>query len=313
MDDIKLYAVLVTYNGMKWIDQCLRSLAASVMKVHIVVIDNASTDNTVAFIKEKYPFVELICAQKNLGFGQGNNIGLKLAIEHKADHIFLVNQDVYIQPETIGSLVRHQRANPDYGILSPVHMNGTGTALDDHFYFFLQESYSRKFFYQCFTNQKPEPIIKTDFVNAAAWMISKECLAKVGGFDPIFFHYGEDDNYAQRVRYQKYYSGICADTKIFHDTERTSRMNIKKQVEKDWLNLLNQLCDVNKEGYKTILLKRFLRYSIFLGPAVLSFNKEKIYYNFSMAKRLAGIYPAVQKSRSITKSTEAIPHLYSTY
>ena len=71
--------VVVTYNGMQWIDRCLESLRGASQSVHTVVIDNGSTDGTVQHIERQFPEMELIKAEKNLGFGQANNVGLRIA------------------------------------------------------------------------------------------------------------------------------------------------------------------------------------------------------------------------------------------
>jgi GT2 family glycosyltransferase len=58
------------------------------------------------------------------------------------------------------------------------------------------------------------------FVNAAAWMMTRECVEKVGGFSPSFFHYGEDDNYTQRLQFHKLKLGVLPTSRIYHDREQ---------------------------------------------------------------------------------------------
>ena len=77
---MKIYTIVVTYNGEKWVDKCFGSLQQSNIPVHIVAIDNASTDGTIKKIKNDYPEVEIIINKKNIGFGQANNIGLQRAL-----------------------------------------------------------------------------------------------------------------------------------------------------------------------------------------------------------------------------------------
>ena len=72
MDSV--YAVIVTFNGIKWIDKCFLSLLNSSISIKIIVIDNGSSDMTSEYIKSNFPTIELIETGKNLGFGQANNI-----------------------------------------------------------------------------------------------------------------------------------------------------------------------------------------------------------------------------------------------
>lgn len=82
---MKVNTIIVTYNGAQWIEKCLDSLHECKVKTHILIVDNASTDNTLSIIREKYPEVELIESAKNLGFGKANNIGLRKALDERAD------------------------------------------------------------------------------------------------------------------------------------------------------------------------------------------------------------------------------------
>jgi GT2 family glycosyltransferase len=312
MKHAKIYCVIVTYNGMRWIKKCLDSVMASHTILHTIVVDNGSTDETVMFINQHYPTVKVIETKKNLGFGQGNNVGIKLAMENNADHVFLLNQDAYIEENSVTTLVKHQVNEPAYGLLSPVHLNGKGDKLDDYFLFYLKKSGIVNLL-QAAIQQKPiEKIVATDFVNAAAWLLSRECILKTGGFDPIFFHYGEDDNYAQRVMYKGFRSGICLDAIIYHDKEEkvsTANNNIQKTIKRDWIIFLNQVCDINNNNYKTLLVKRFIRYSVLLLPSLATFNKQQLIYNFSFATKIPLVYTAVKKSRNISKRKDITPHL----
>jgi GT2 family glycosyltransferase len=88
------------------------------------VVDNNSADDTVNFIKANYPEVTLLEQNKNLGFGKANNIGISLAMKNEADYVFLLNQDAWVQPDTIEKLVSAHQREPQFGILSPMHLNG---------------------------------------------------------------------------------------------------------------------------------------------------------------------------------------------
>lgn len=211
--------IIVNYNSDKWIDRCLYSIDQAGLIEHTVIVDNASTDNSLLFIEQNFPQTDLIKLSSNIGFGQANNIGIKKAYEQGADYVFLMNQDVYITPETINQLVKIAKKNPDFGILSPIHLNGNGSELDFGFSNYIVPLKCEKLYSDIFL-QNLAPLYELPFVNAAAWLLTRKCIEKVGGFSPSFYHYGEDDNYCQRVLFHSLKIGIVPEAVIFHDREK---------------------------------------------------------------------------------------------
>lgn len=218
---LQVCIIIVTFNAKPWIQKCLESALTSVKANFILVVDNQSTDDTVIWIQKSYPEINLITLKKNLGFGQANNIGMAKALELGADAVFLMNQDVYLTANTLEALWQHSQQHPEYGILSPMHYNGIGTALDINFSNYIIPSKCPGLYSDALVGNYHQSIYPLPFVNAAAWLLTKACLEKVGGFNPSFFHYGEDDNYCQRVIYHGFKIGVVPNTKVLHDREQT--------------------------------------------------------------------------------------------
>ena len=80
----EIFAIIVTYNGMQWIKHCIESLMESTVPMQIIVIDNNSNDGTLEFIKKNYSSVITFPMNKNLGFGQANNVGIRLLLTYKS-------------------------------------------------------------------------------------------------------------------------------------------------------------------------------------------------------------------------------------
>ncbi|WP_140487625.1 glycosyltransferase [Flavobacterium sp. GSA192] len=209
--------VIVTFNGMQWIQKCIDSIISSSIDVEIIIVDNNSADGTRAFLKNNFSNITTIFLNENVGFGQANNIGIKKALEYDFQYLFLVNQDVYIEVDTIKNLVEAHTQNQDYGILSPIQLNGRGLGLDRSFSNYLSSHLCENFISDLYTNKLANRIYSIKFVNAAAWLLSRKCIEIVGGFNPSFFHYGEDDNYIQRVKYHGFKVGVLANTNVCHD------------------------------------------------------------------------------------------------
>lgn len=233
---MKVFVIVVTYNGRKWYDRCIGSLQTSSVPMDIIVIDNASSDKSGEYIKEKFPDVRLIESKTNLGFAKANNIGIKIAIENGADYVFLLNQDAWIQPNTIHELVESCKKDDSIGIVSPMHLNGAGNRLDDFFTSYLPSDCVSDMFLN-----KNQPEYETTFVNAAAWLITKQCINKVGGFDTLLFrHYGEDNNYCQRVNYHGF--KIIINTLVLINHDRNTKVG--NRIAENEFSSFNDFRDV---------------------------------------------------------------------
>jgi GT2 family glycosyltransferase len=210
-----VHTIIVTYNGMQWIDKCLKSLQASSIPTHIIVIDNCSTDDTPLFVEQHFPDVELIKSQDNLGFGKGNNIGLRKALLDNADYVFLLNQDAWVESKTIKILVETHKKNTEYGILSPVHFDWEAKKLEYYFTSIIGPKECTDFISDIYNNSQKE-IYPISFIHGAAWLISKNALKTVGGFNPLFNHYCEDLDYVNRLKFKGFKVGIVSKAIVMH-------------------------------------------------------------------------------------------------
>ena len=270
---MKLFVVIVTYNSMKWIDNCLKSIIHSTIKSNIIIIDNNSSDETVRFIKTKYPQITIIESKTNYGFGKANNIGIKLALNKGAEFIYLLNQDAWVEPNTFEGLIKILEINKDYGIVSPMQYNGEGTALDYNFQYLLSPKNSNNLLNDIILNVTND-IYPVKSVMDAHWMINTKEIQEVGGFMPLFFHYGEDNNLIHRMNYHNWKVGIAPNYKGFHDREFREK-DLKKSAYDKYIQFLIFSCDINKG--KNLIIKNLFKFSfsMLLTPADL---KQKLIY-----------------------------------
>lgn len=265
---MNIYVVIVTYNPKKWIDQCFLSLRSSTVAVKTIVIDNGSTDGSQDVIIKHYPEVEFIQSSINLGFGKANNIGIKKAYDAGTDFVFLLNQDAWIEPDTIDKLVVAAKKNPEFGLISPIHLNGKGTDLDFNFSKYLSPNDSPSFISDAFLGKVHNNLYKIKFVNAAAWLLTRKCIETVGGFNPLFDMYGEDNNYLQRIFYHDFHIGVLANVRIYHDRDVREKSNYLIDESKIFRrNLLIKYCNpANKHSIieeiswrKKIMIRELLK------------------------------------------------------
>ena len=221
----KIYVIVVTYNARPWIDECLGNIINSTLSTNIIVVDNLSIDNTVDYIREKFPQVIIFPQQENLGFGLANNLGMKYALDQGAEYIYLLNQDAWFEKDTLETLIGVMERNPEYGVVSPLQISRTGDSLDRNFcrtIYRSEETGSRLLSDMCLGVNKD--VYPTPFFQAAHWLLRRSCIEKVGLFSPVFKHYGEDNNYLKRVHYHGFETGVVTTTKAIHDRE--NRKNV---------------------------------------------------------------------------------------
>lgn len=214
---MKTLVVIVSYNFERWMETCLGSLRRSDVPVDVIVIDNNSSDNTVERLRREYPEVRLKANKDNWGFGKANNWGFNVALKENYDYVFLLNQDAWVDTNTIGKLIDAAEANPEYGIVSPVHLTASRKSLDSGFPV------------KDLPINKDEDIHEIPFVNAALWLIPCRVLRVVGGFSPVFYHYGEDADMGNRMLYHGYKIGYV---KVFGCHDRENRELTKPVVRR---------------------------------------------------------------------------------
>jgi len=295
INDKQIRCIIVTFNGESYITRCLESLKKCVEENKIIIVDNGSSDNTLNIIETNYPDINLTKLHHNYGFGRANNIGIEIAIKQDPEYILLLNQDVYVKEDTIRVLTTTAETNPSYAILSPIHLNGTGLAMDYHFSTYV----SRILVSDCYFNNTRD-IYPCGFVNAAAWFISKKFIQKIGGFDPLFFHYGEDNDYINRVKYHGLHVGVCTRTQIIHDRGTFNALEGYKESKKIYIATLTDLKNINYNFRYTLKAT----YLYFFGAVVynfFTFNFKDLFITIKVSIKTLFHLAKIKKHRDKSK------------
>lgn len=259
----KIYFIIVTYNAMKWAEKCFKSLRQSSVPVHCIVVDNGSTDGTQKYITANFPEVELIQSEKNLGFGKANNIGIEKAYQKGADFFYLMNQDAWIFSDSLEKLLHVYNFHPDkkeIGILSPMHIDGTGKKLDIFLDKYIAHNFETRLISDLYF-QTLQPFYEISFINAAHWFLPKETIDVVGGFNPYFFHYGEDLEYVNRILFHKKKTLLVPESKVVHDGKQSlSKVDYTKyedlRIETNIMNpSISDSLKAEKKALKQSMLK----------------------------------------------------------
>lgn len=224
-----LSIIIVNYNVKFFLEQCLHSVAAALRQIEgeVIVIDNHSTDESLAYLAPKFPAVRFITNPVNSGFGKACNLGLEQATGR---YILFLNPDTIIAEDCLDKSIRFMDAKEKCGALGVKMVDGSGQ--------FLKES-KRAFpspftsLFKLFGLSRLFPHSKTfsryhlghlsknenhevDVLAGAYMMVRRHVLDEIGSFDESFFMYGEDVDLSYRIQQAGYKNFYLAETTIIH-------------------------------------------------------------------------------------------------
>lgn len=294
---MKVFAIIVTYNAMRrqWIKRCLDSLGQSSVPMIPVVIDNGSTDGTREYVPEHYPDVVWLPQSKNLGFGQANNIGILHALEQGADYVLLLNQDAALHPQALENMIR---VGDDTSLVSPLQLNGDGKKLDEMFRFVLYETHNPYLLDDVLLNGTCSDTYVGGMYAAACWLMPVGLVKRIGGFNPLFFHYGEDYNYLNRLMYHGIKVLLAPHAHMYHDRNGHGDNKVfdKGRNRRDMLLVA---CDINKSFIGCVV--EWMRILVRCYTVYLPKKAYKPGVFFGNLLWLAGHAVAVNRSRKKEK------------
>lgn len=214
----RVAVVVVTYNGAPWIDACLASLQQQDGLAQAIVVDNASSDGTADWVARHHPSTWLLREPANLGFGAGNNRGISLALQRGFDYVLLLNQDAYLLSNTLAPMLAFMDEQPQFGVCSPVHCSPDASRLDPRTFHNYLAHDAAEFLMDAALGQA-QAHYEIPGVNAAVWLLRAEVFRRVGGFDPLFFMYGEDDDLLTRFQHHGVRFALLARLRVVHQRQ----------------------------------------------------------------------------------------------
>ena len=230
----KVLVIVVTFNGMHWLERCLGSVYAD---ADLYVFDNDSTDGSADYVAAHFPQAKLIRSAENLGFSKPNNLGFDYAQKHGYDYVYLLNQDAWLEEGALEKLVAAAETHPEYGVLSPMQMTEGYKDLDGQFEKVLKAAGVAK------SVQGSDPL-EVKRVMAAHWLIPVRVIRQIGPFEEdLFPHWGQDDEWCNRLHFCGLKVGVFPEARSVHD--RASREEpLEKLVRRNYYTgSLVRLCN----------------------------------------------------------------------
>jgi N-acetylglucosaminyl-diphospho-decaprenol L-rhamnosyltransferase len=226
---VTLSVIIVNYNVKYFLEQCLCSVRKAIEKIdgEVFVVDNNSTDGSIEYLQPKFSEIKFIVNKENEGFGKANNKALSVA---KGKYILFLNPDTIVTEDSFGNCISFFESNKNIGALGVKMIDGKGiylkeskrgfpspwtafcklsglTALFPHSKIFSK-------YYLGNLSEKENQVI--DVVSGAYFIVRKETLDKIGGFDEQFFMYAEDIDLSYRIQQSGFLNYYLAQTTIIH-------------------------------------------------------------------------------------------------
>lgn len=209
--------ITVNYNTPEVTGLMLQSLSLlTYPNWEVIVVDNASPQNSSAYLKKDYPFIKHISSPVNVGFAGGNNIGLQFA---KGEYVFLLNNDTIVTPALVTELVKYFQRHPSCGIACPkIKYHYLPNTIQYAGAIGLHPLTSRSYDigYQEKDSGQFDKCRQTDLPNGAAMMIPMELIKRVGPMSELFFLYYEELDWAARFKQAGVDVHYVGSTEVYH-------------------------------------------------------------------------------------------------
>lgn len=308
-----LSIIIVNYNVKEFLQNLIHSIEKATLNLtkEIIIVDNASDDGSVDFIKDKFPEVKLIANKKNLGFGKANNLGLKIAA---GEYILLINPDTLVAEDTFEKMIQFFNDTQSAGLAGCKILNPDGTlqlacrrSFPGPWTSFTKVTglstlfpKSKIFARYNLTYLDENKSYEVDAISGSFMMMRRSVYDKVGGFDEQFFMYGEDLDLCYRIQKSGFKVYYVHSTQIIHykgeSTKRSSldetrvfynamHLFVKKHLSSSLLvGMILRSAIVVRSIFAFIGVRKLIFISLILDFIFFDlclFAAEKIYHNLS--------------------------------
>lgn len=208
----RVCVVILNFNGNEWLEACCSSVLGSAYEnVGTILVDNASTDASVELVRNRFPEVEIITNGNNAGFSEGNNAGIRRALERNADYVVLLNPDTRVEPEWLNELVRIGESDEHIGILGAVQLEYDSSDLNSW-----TSTAFPKLLDELRSPESARDRIEVDWVEGACIAIKRRVFEEIGFLDPIFFAFYEEIDFCRRAQRRGWKVMLVPRSRIHH-------------------------------------------------------------------------------------------------
>ena len=300
MISYKISIVILNWNGIKDTLECLSSLQfLRYPNFETIVVDNGSTDDSVAQIKTHYPNVILLEQKENLGFAGGCNVGIKYALDKGCDAVCLLNNDTIVDPNFLNAFYSRIQKEPSIGILgAKIYMYNDRERLDH-----LGGNWNKQQAEFTLIGNRVldadldfDESTEIDYVCGAAFFVKRDVFEKIGLLEEKFFLIWEEADFCFRAKRAGFTVKTCLSAKLWHKVSAsfTSKAHSTYFWWRNRLYWIERNCTPSE---KKELFQNVLRKEIFHLWKIKTIKTFELF----IITRLLGKRPPLQKAEKLHK------------
>lgn len=244
----KVYVIVLNWNGWKDTIECIGSLKKlEYPNVHICVVDNASTNESVSKIQQEYPEIQILEMEQNRGYAAGNNAGIREALDHGADYMWILNNDTTVESDALWPLIAKMEEEKNIGMC--------GSLLKDYHDKEKIQAWGGGRYNKwlgitipiaSFDNEDNTKMLERslDYIWGAAVFVSKSFVQSTGLMNEEYFLYYEEMDWSVRGQ-ENYDLGIAPKSIVYHklkaSIDSNKKKNQKRTLQADYYQTRNRL------------------------------------------------------------------------
>jgi GT2 family glycosyltransferase len=221
--DAYVWVLVLNYNSGPDTVRCVAALQRmNFPSFRVVVVDNCSTDNSVALFRAEYPDIEVLPLARNLGFAAGNNVGIQYAMTQEADYVLIVNPDMTVHKDALTYMVEACLSDPTIAAVSPIIRYAD---CPERIWF----AGSCIQWAKALATHLVDEDVAPDKVTDTAWpcggcmLLECNALRRVGAMDEHYFLYFEDADLGQRLLASHLRAVVCPRASALHNPHNSVR------------------------------------------------------------------------------------------
>lgn len=305
---MEIAVVILNYNGKAYLDEFLPSVIAHSKMATVYVVDNCSTDDSVTFLQESYPEINLIQNKQNGGFAQGYNDGLKSI---KADYYVLLNSDVEVTKNWIEPCIKLLESDQTIAALQPKilsqknktqfeHAGAAGGFIDKNFYPFCRG----RIFSDVETDEgQYNDNIEVFWATGACLFIRAELYHEADGLDEDFFAHMEEIDLCWRLKRKGHKIYYCGAATVYHVGGGTLDYQNPK---KTYLNFRNSLFMIYKNYEGPLFFKIVWRLNLDGLGTIIFLTKFQFSHVWAVFRAHLAFYGSLGKLRKKRKQLRSV-------
>jgi hypothetical protein len=267
-----VYVIVLSYNGRRWLEACFDTLLRTEYENYrVVLVDNASSDGSVELIRSRFPSVESLANNSNLGFSEGNNAGVRMALNGGADYVVLLNPDTKVEPEWLRELITVGEAEDTTGILGAVQLEYDGTGFNSW-----TTSAASRHLAELSDPARARRLIPMEWVEGACFAVKRRVWEDVGLLDPIYFAFYEEIDFCRRAICRGYEVALVPRSRVHHHRGGSWEAGDRIKRERDYR------CDRSQFIYASTDPRRSLAGNCYWYLVTLATKLKALVSNFSL-------------------------------